>query len=112
MKIKKPFEEMDEDEYLFGKLTNDGGDVHLFFEEQHLPKGKKRRKIPEKRVDVDVSDLELEKAAEEDYDGIIIEEYAVKTGQNSEDNHQDEQVVEVVEDAQNKPNKTVKMTLR
>ena len=52
MKIKKPFEEMKEDEYLFGKLTNDGGDVHIFFEEQNLPKGKKRRKIPEKhRVD-------------------------------------------------------------
>ena len=68
MKIRKPFEEMDEDEYLFGKLTNDGGDVHIFFEEQNLPKGKKRRKIPEKRVDVDVSDLELKKITEENYD--------------------------------------------
>ena len=112
MKIKKPFEEMDEDEYLFGKLTNDGGDVHLFFEEQNLPQGKKRRKIPEKRVDVDISDLELEKITEEDYDEIIIEECAVETGQNSEDNYQDEQIVEVVEDVQNKPIKTVKMTLR
>ena len=77
MKIKKPFAEMDEDEYLFGKLTNDGGDVHIFFEEQNLPKGKKCRKIPEKRVDVDISDLELEKITEEDYEGIII---ALKLG--------------------------------
>ena len=112
MKSRIAFEEMDEDEYIFGKLTNDGGDVHIFFEEQNLPKGKKRKKIPEKRVDVDISDLEVEKVNEENYDGIIIEEYAVKTGRNSEDNYQDEQVVEVVEDAQNKPNKTVKMTLR
>ncbi len=112
MKIKKPFEEMDEDEYLFGKLTNDGGDVHLFFEEQNLPKGKKRRKIPEKRVDVDISDLELEKITEEDYDGIIIEEYVVKTGQNDEDNRQGEQEVKVGKETQNKPNKTVKMTFR
>lgn len=112
MKIRKPFEEMDEDEYLFGKLTSDGSDVHLFFEEQHLPKGKKRRKIPEKRVDVDISDLEVGKVKEDDYEGIIIEEYAVKTGQDNEDNRQDEQVVEVVEDVQNKLNKTVKMTLR
>ena len=87
MKIKKPFAEMDEDEYLFGKLTNDGGEIHWFFEEQNLPKGKKRRKIPEKRVDVDVSDLISEKINEEDDDGIIIEEYAVETRQNSEDNH-------------------------
>ena len=112
MKIKKPFEEMDEDEYLFGKLTNDGGEIHWFFEEQNLPKGKKRRKIPEKRVDVDVSDLISEKINEEDDDGIIIEEYTVETRQNSEDNYQDEQIVEVVEDVQNKPIKTVKMTLR
>ena len=73
MKIKKPFEEIDEDEYLFGKLTNDGGDVHLFFEEQNLPKGKKRKKIPEKRVDVAVADLEIDK---------VSEEYAVKTGKS------------------------------
>lgn len=112
MKIKKPFEEMDEDEYLFGKLTNDGGEIHWFFEEQNLPKGKKRRKIPEKRVDVDVSDLISEKINEEDDDGIIIEEYTVEIGHNNEDNCQGEQVVEVVEDVQNKPNKTVKMTLR
>ena len=112
MKIKKLFEEMDEDEYLFGKLTNDGGDVHIFFEEQNLPKGKKRIKIPEKRVDVDVSDLDVEKVNEENYDGIIIEAYAVKTGQNDEDNRQDEQVVEISQETQNEPNKTVKMTLR
>ena len=36
MKIKKPFEEMDEDEYLFGKLTNDGGEIYWFFEEQKI----------------------------------------------------------------------------
>ena len=76
MKIKKPFEEMDEDEYLFGKLTNDGGEIHWFFEEQNLPKGKKRRKIPEKRVDVDVSDLISEK---------INEEVCRKTGKSSAD---------------------------
>ena len=112
MKIRKPFAEMDEDEYLFGKLTNDGGEIHWFFEEQNLPKGKKRRKIPEKRVDVDVSDLVSEKIAEEDDDEIIIEECAVEIEQNGEEIYQDEQVVEVVEEAQNTPNKTVKMTLR
>ena len=112
MKSRIAFEEMDEDEYLFGKLTSDGGDVHWFFEEQNLLKGKKRRKIPEKRVDVDVSNLEVEKVKEENHDGIIIEEYAIKMGSNNEDNCQDEQVVEVVEDVQNKPIKTVKMTLR
>jgi hypothetical protein len=112
MKIRKPFEEMDEDEYLFGKLTSDGSDVHLFFEEQHLPKGKKRRKIPEKRVDVDISDLEVGKVKEDDYEGIIIEEYAVKTGQDNEDNRQDEQALEANKETQNKPNKMFKMTLR
>ena len=99
MKIKKPFEEMNEDEYLFGKLTNDGGDVHIFFEEQNLPKGKKRRKIPEKRVDVAITDLGIDKGNEE---------YAVKTEQNGED----KQVVEANKETQNKPNKTVKITLR
>ena len=112
MKIKKPFEEMDEDEYLFGKLTSDGGDVHWFFEEQNLPKGKKRRKIPEKRVDIDVSDLKVGKVKEDDYEGIIIEEYAVKTGQIDVGNCQGEQALEAKEETQNKPNKTVKMTLR
>ena len=99
MKIKKPFEEMDEDEYLFGKLTNDGGDVHIFFEEQNLPKGKKRRKLPEKCVDVAITDLGIDK---------VNEEYAVKTEQNGED----KQVVEANKETQNKPNKTVKITLR
>ena len=112
MKSKIPFEEMDEDEYLFGKLTNDGSDVHLFFEEQNLPKGKKRRKIPEKRIDVDISSLTIEKAKEENYDGIILSEYAVKTRQNLSDNRQDEQAVEENEKNQNKPKETVKMTLR
>ena len=96
MKIRKPFTEMDEDEYLFGKLTNDGSEIHWFFEEQNLPKGKKRRKIPEKRVDVDISDLVSNRTNEEDDDEIIIEECAVETGQNSEDIYQDEQVVEIV----------------
>ena len=112
MKIKKPFDEMDEDEYLFGKLTSDGSDVHLFFEEQNLPKGKKRRKIPEKRVDVDISDLEVGKVKEDDYEGIIIEEYAVKTKQIDVENCQGKQALEANKETQNKPNKMVKMTLR
>ena len=44
MKIRKPFAKMDEDEYLFGKLTNDSGEIHWFFEEQNPPKGTTMRK--------------------------------------------------------------------
>ena len=60
MKSRKPFDEMDEDEYIFGKLTNDGGYINQFYEDQHLP-SKKRLKIPEERVDIAVSSLEVGK---------------------------------------------------
>ena len=54
---KEIYEAMDDEEYLFGKLTNDGGFNHVFFKEQHLPSRKKSYKSIEEKVDVLISSL-------------------------------------------------------
>ena len=58
---KQAFEEMDENEYIFGKLTNDGGYNNLFFKEQHMPRRKKTYKPVEERVEVELSALAIAK---------------------------------------------------
>ena len=52
---KEIYEAMDDEEYLFGKLTNDGGFNHLFFKEQKQPYRKKNHKPIEEKVDVPIS---------------------------------------------------------
>ena len=54
---KEIYEAMDDEDYIFGKLTNDGGFNHIFFKEQHLPSRKKSYKPIEEKVDVLISSL-------------------------------------------------------
>ena len=54
---KEIYEAMDDEDYIFGKLTNDGGFNHIFFKEQHLPSRKKSYKPIEEKVDVPISSL-------------------------------------------------------
>ena len=95
MKKLKSFNEMDEGEYLFGKLTNDGGYNHRFIEEQHLPY-RRRRKVPDPCVDVDLS--RLERKAE---NAKLKDEIQRAKG-----------IVESNETAKKTPQRRVKMTLR
>lgn len=118
MKSRKPFDQMDEDEYLFGKLTNDGGYINQFYEEQHLP-SKKRLKIPEERVDIAVSSLEVGKkksskdiSEAEEMEGYFIPIEGAEIAQNCSEKCSVEEVVEPMKCGENTVNKTVKMTLR
>ncbi len=95
MKKRKSFNEMDEGEYLFGKLTNDGGYNHRFIEEQRLPY-RRRRKIPDSCVDVDVSVLEKKD----------------ENAKNQDEIQRDKGIVEPNETAKKTPQRRVKMTLR
>lgn len=55
---KEIYEAMDDEDYIFGKLTNDGGYNHVFFKEQKQPYRKKKYKPTEERVDVLISSLQ------------------------------------------------------
>ena len=103
MKSRQPFEEIDEEAYIFGKFTHDGGCALHFMEEQHLP-SHKRIKSPEEKVDVDIKALGLEET-------ISIAEME-ENAQNQGETAQSEELVEGVENAQKKPRVVVKMTLR
>ena len=97
---KEAFEEMDENEYIFGKLTNDGGYNNLFFKEQHLPRRKKTYKPVEERVEVELSALAIAKEKREE-----------NTPISSEDKQSDKESTEETL-TQEQANKTVRMTLR
>ena len=92
---KEIYEAMDDEEYLFGKLTNDGGFNHIFFKEQHLPSRKKSYKPIEEKVDVPISSL--------------VE--AKNTPISNADKQSEKDSTEGTL-TQEKGNKTVKMTLR
>ena len=93
---KQAFEEMDENEYIFGKLTNDGGYNNLFFKEQHMPRRKKTYKPVEERVEVELSALAIAK-----------ENTSISNADKSSGKDSTEETF-----AQEKANKTVRMTLR
>lgn len=97
---KEAFEEMDENEYIFGKLTNDGGYNNLFFKEQHLPRRKKTYKPVEERVEVDLSALAIAKEKREE--NTPISPADKQSGKDSTEGTL----------TQEKANKTVEMTLR
>lgn len=112
MKINKPFDETDEDEYLFGKFTNDGGYINQFIKEQHLPY-RRRPKIPEEKIDVDISALEKTKPLEKEVkEPIVAAEECVENDQNQGVIDDLEEVVESTGIMAETPKKTVKMTLR
>ena len=92
---KEIYEAMDDEEYLFGKLTNDGGFNHIFFKEQHLPRRKKSYKPIEEKVDVPTSSL-----------------VEAKNASISNADKQSEKDSTNGALTQEKGNKTVKMTLR
>ena len=92
---KEIYEAMDDEEYLFGKLTNDGGFNHIFFKEQHLPSRKKSYKPIEEKVDVPISSL-----------------VGAKNASISSADKQPEKDSTNGALTQEKGNKTVKMTLR
>ena len=54
---KEIYEALDDEDYIFGKLTNNGGYNNIFFKEQKQPYRKKRHKLIEERVDVLVASL-------------------------------------------------------
>ena len=84
MKIKQPFDELDEEAYIFGKFTNDGGYCNQFLEEQHLAY-RRRPKIPEEKIDVDITALEMttDKPLEKEMkESIVAIEGGVKNDQN------------------------------
>jgi len=97
---KEAFEDMDENEYIFGKLTNDGGYNNLFFKEQHLPRRKKTYKPVEERVEVELSALAIAKENREENTPIS----------NADKPLNNDSIEETF--AQEQANKTVRMTLR
>ena len=97
---KQAFEEMDENEYIFGKLTNDGGYNNLFFKEQHLPRRKKAYKPVEERVEVELSALAI--AKEKRQENVPISNADKQSGK---DLHKETF-------AQGAANKTVRMSLK
>jgi hypothetical protein len=97
------YEAMDDEEYLFGKLTNDGGFNHVFFKEQRQPYRKKNHKPIEEKVDVPLSSL------------VEAKKKSVTVTKNEpilrEDKPLEKELAEG-ELAQEEENKIVKMTLR
>lgn len=100
---KEIYEAMDDEEYLFGKLTNDGGFNHVFFKEQRQPYRKKNHKPIEEKVDVPISSL-----AEAKKKSVT----ATKNEPISSEGKPLEKEFAEGELAQEKENKIVKMTLR
>lgn len=112
MKINKPFDEMDENEYLFGKFTNDGGYINQFIKEQHLPY-RRRPKIPEEKIDVEISALEKAKPLEKEVkEPIAAMEEDTKIVEIQSEILSSEEGLETVETLAKTTQKTVKMTLR
>lgn len=100
---KEMYEAMDEEDYIFGKLTTDGGYDHIFFKEQKQPYRKRRYKPEEERVDVLISSLETTKKK------------CVTTKENTPISSVDEPSNEESSEGgltKESGNKTVKMTLR
>ncbi len=100
---KEIYEAMDDEDYIFGKLTNNGGYNHIFFKEQKQPYRKKRHKLIEERVDVPVSSLQEAKSN--------TATGAKKASISSADKPSGKELTEETL-TREKGNKTVKMTLR
>jgi hypothetical protein len=100
---KEIYEAMDDEEYLFGKLTNNGGFNHVFFKEQKQPYRKKRYKRIEEKVDVLISSLA--EAKKKSFT-------ATKNEPISSEGKPLEKELAEGELAQEKENKIVRMTLR
>ena len=100
---KEIYEAMDDEDYLFGKLTNNGGFNHVFFKEQKQPYRKKRYKRIEEKVDVPISSLAEAKKK------------SITTTKNAPISSEDKPLKKESAEGeltQGKGNKTVKMTLR
>ena len=114
MKIKQPFDELDEEAYIFGKFTNDGGYCNQFLEEQHLAY-RRRPKIPEEKIDVDITALEMttDKPLEKEMkESIVAIEEGVKNDQNQGAISVFEEVIKSTGMVAKTTQRTVKMTLR